>query len=186
MTSGTAKRLNDIWGTASQDIFAVGDDGTIRHCDGATWSSMFSPTNSALQAVWGSGPGSLYAVGSSGAILHYRACLLDIAIDEPSFGEVNCSPEPTLTNPLRYAPGTEVLLTAVPKQGKRFGEWQLYDPNHPGDANYMSTDHNNPVSLVMDTDREVVAVFKCGGPVESMLPLMLGVLGLFLVVRRRR
>ena len=39
--------------------------------------------------------------------------------------------------------------------------------------------------LTMDNDWEVEACFNCGGGMESMLPVILGMLGLFVWVRRR-
>ncbi len=159
ITTGTTKRLTDIWGAAPDDVFTLGDDGTVRHYNGSTWSSMSSPASSDLLAGWGSGPGSVYAVGSNGAILHYSACLLDVSVVNPSFGEVCWSPEPALANPLRYATDTEVQLTATPYAGRSFIQWRLDDANHPGDANYAVTDPNNPLTVVMNADRCATAEF---------------------------
>ena len=83
------------------------------------------------------------------------------------------------------AAGTEVTLTAEPDEGKAFNMWKLYDPNHPGDANYVVTDANNPITLLMNGDYEVEVKFKCGSGLEPMLPVMLGVLGACVWVRRR-
>ncbi|MBN1342487.1 MAG: glucosyltransferase-I [Phycisphaerae bacterium] len=172
MISGTTKRLSDIWGAASDDVFAVGDNGTICHYDGLTWYPMVSPTGSALLAVFGTGPGSVHAVGSSGAILHYGACLLDVGVVNASFGQVSWAPAPTLTNPLRYALGTQVHLTATPNEGRSFVHWQIFDPNYPGDANYATIETSNPTVITMDTDQEVTAVFKCGAGIEPFFPIV--------------
>jgi hypothetical protein len=40
MSSGTTTQLNGVWGSAWNDVFAVGNSGSIRHCDGTGWSSM--------------------------------------------------------------------------------------------------------------------------------------------------
>ena len=99
-----------------------------------------------------------------------------------------------------WAPGyeyqacTEVTLNAMPIQGKSLKHWIVYDPNYPGDANHITVvenpaDPNDPnynrLTIVMDADREVTAIFKCGSGAGLMLPMVLGVLGLFVWVRRR-
>jgi len=84
-----------------------------------------------------------------------------------------------------YQPGTEVTLNAQLIPGKEFRHWIIYDPNFPSDANHAVTDSNNPITIVMDSDRKVTAVFKCGSSMAPLLPMVLGVLGLFVLVRRR-
>jgi hypothetical protein len=46
--------LNDVWGSAANDIFAVGAGSTILHYDGANWSRMDAGVGVDLRAVWGS------------------------------------------------------------------------------------------------------------------------------------
>ena len=58
-----------MWGAAADDVWAVGDGGTLAHYDGATWSAVASPTTQPLNAVWGSGPGDVWVAGY--AKLHY-------------------------------------------------------------------------------------------------------------------
>ena len=65
---------------------------------------------------------------------------------------------------------TVVTLTAVPNEDKTFKHWEIYDPNRPGDANYAVLDTNDVLTLVMDADREVTAVFRCG--TSGALPLL--------------
>ncbi len=88
-----------------------------------------------------------------------------------------------------YLAGTEVTLEAVPRDWKVFEHWQIYDPNHPGDANYAAISTDNPIAIVMDADREVTAIFdrgQCGPGVEQMLPVVLLVTGFCGFVSRRR
>jgi hypothetical protein len=66
-----ATYLNDIHGTAWNDIFAVGDSGQIVHYDGASWAAMASGTDESLESVWARAADDVYAVGSAGTILHY-------------------------------------------------------------------------------------------------------------------
>jgi len=85
-----------------------------------------------------------------------------------------------------YAVGRIVTLTAQPNEGNVFKTWRIYDPNHPGDANYTVTDANNPLTLVMMGDRDVVAVFKCGSGIAPLLPMLLAMLGLLVLMKWKR
>ena len=80
MVTPTSENLTDVWGTASDDVFAVGRSGIILHYDrdgdndGSSdniWEEMDSPTGADLTALWGSGPDDVYAVGYGPTILRY-------------------------------------------------------------------------------------------------------------------
>ena len=58
-------------GSAPNDVFAVGAQGTILHYDGATWTAMISPTTRFLRAVWGSSGTDVIAVGGGGTIVRF-------------------------------------------------------------------------------------------------------------------
>jgi hypothetical protein len=64
--------LHAVWGSAGNDVFAVGDAGTILHYDGTNWSRMESGTTNYLYSIWGNAADDVYAVGASGTILHYN------------------------------------------------------------------------------------------------------------------
>ncbi len=98
-------------------------------------------------------------------------------------GEVTLDPQPNDANAPGYPQGTEVELTAIPAQARVFRRWELYDPNHPDDANYATTDTNNPVTIVMDDDRHIRVVFGCSGGVVDSLPIL--AVGLLLFASRR-
>jgi len=66
----TATDETAVWGSADDDVFAVGANGTISHFDGTRWSAMASPTAVPLTAVWGRARDDVYAVGQD-TILHY-------------------------------------------------------------------------------------------------------------------
>jgi hypothetical protein len=84
----------------------------------------------------------------------------------------------------KYPVGTPVTLTAVPIQGKGFQNWEIYDPNYPGDLNHLEIDPNLSITLMMNSDQHVTAVFKCGSGVQEGLPLLvLGMLACGLVLR---
>ncbi|HJZ84263.1 MAG TPA: hypothetical protein VKN99_03790 [Polyangia bacterium] len=69
----TQRFLNAVWGSAPDDLWAVGGDasaGIILHGDGTSWSIASTPTFT-LSGVWGSGPRDVWAVGPGGRILHW-------------------------------------------------------------------------------------------------------------------
>lgn len=80
--SGTTEDLWGIWGSAPDDVWAVGGSGfpgataTLLHRDAAGWSAVTLPPLSranvrALFKVWGSGPRDVWVVGQRGAVLHF-------------------------------------------------------------------------------------------------------------------
>jgi len=115
-----------------------------------------------------------------------RQCRLSVEEKNGAWGDVDLDPVPGDPNLPKYPYGTPVTLTATPIDGKVFGQWELYDPNHPGDANYAAIDANSSIAIVMDADREVTAVFKCGGAGQALPLLMVGVALCALAARRGR
>jgi len=87
--------------------------------------------------------------------------------------------------PAVFPAGTVVTLTAVSVY-RPFGFWKLYDPNHPGDGTYATTDANNPITILMDADRQVTAVFQCGGGVGPMPAILAALLVVCALASRRR
>ncbi|MDF2697105.1 MAG: Type fimbrial biosis protein PilY1, partial [Labilithrix sp.] len=71
--SQSTLRLEAIWGSSPDDIWAVGDKGIIRRMKkGATrWEIIPSPTQEQLHGVWGSAADDVWAVGDRGTILHF-------------------------------------------------------------------------------------------------------------------
>ena len=63
--------LRGVWGSDSDDVYAVGHGGTILHYNGTSWSSQTSGTTNNLYGVWGTSNGNhVFAVGASGTILY--------------------------------------------------------------------------------------------------------------------
>jgi hypothetical protein len=67
-----------LWGTASNDVYAVGADGAgddagsaVFHFDGSAWSAVQHASANRLTAVTGIPSGHVYAAGEEGAFLHY-------------------------------------------------------------------------------------------------------------------
>ena len=57
--------LYAVWGSAADNVYAVGTKGTILHYDGNAWSSMNSPTASDLYGIWGQSANDIFAVGDA-------------------------------------------------------------------------------------------------------------------------
>jgi hypothetical protein len=94
-----------------------------------------------------------------------------------------------------YPNGMEVTLTAIPQGGKHFEQWYHYDVNVPFDANHwddpnyntFTTDANNPITVVMDQNRLIVANFECGSGMVSMVATAtVAIFGGLWLMRRRR
>jgi len=68
MSSPTIKDLTAVWGTAANDVYAVGYGGIILHYDGTNWSGMTSGTTATLTAIWGTSSTNVFAVGYDYAI----------------------------------------------------------------------------------------------------------------------
>jgi hypothetical protein len=79
----TERDLLGIWGAAANDIWAVGEGGTILHYDGSAWSRVTSPTTEQLNAVFGSSANDVWAVGNSGSILRRQSGSWDIVTSFP-------------------------------------------------------------------------------------------------------
>jgi len=69
-TSPIAFTVRGLWGSADDDMFAVGDNGTVIHWDGVAWTQMQAST-STLNAIAGSRADEIFAVGDGGTISRY-------------------------------------------------------------------------------------------------------------------
>lgn len=72
-----APLLNWSYGFGADDVTVVGNEGTILHWDGASWTTQTTTTTEDLWGVWGAAPDDMWAVGGRGrgpgqeTILHY-------------------------------------------------------------------------------------------------------------------
>jgi cysteine-rich repeat protein len=64
--------INSIWGNNENDIYAVGQTGTLLHYDGDSWSSETSPAANSLVDVWGSSASDVYAVGNFSEFVYFN------------------------------------------------------------------------------------------------------------------
>jgi hypothetical protein len=74
-TAGVTVDLLDVWGSAVDDVWAVGQGGTILHWRSSGWALASIGAEGGvineLRGIWGSGPKDVWAVGAQGTILHY-------------------------------------------------------------------------------------------------------------------
>lgn len=69
--SPAAVLLHSIWAVTADDVFAVGDGGTILRRTSNTWTAMPSPTTKNLRGVWAASSSDVWAGGVTGTILHF-------------------------------------------------------------------------------------------------------------------
>jgi hypothetical protein len=67
----TATLLHGVWAVTANDVFAVGDGGTILRRTNDVWTAMTTPTTSNLRGVWGSSSTDVWAGGVTGTLLHF-------------------------------------------------------------------------------------------------------------------
>src|SRR3569832_2924384 len=70
-STGTSQDLWGVWGIHSNDVWVVGDSGTILKWDGSSWTTQASGTTRSLFAVRGVDTNNVWAVGEDGTILKW-------------------------------------------------------------------------------------------------------------------
>jgi len=149
------------------------DGKTVEYVE--TGSESFDGDQVVFWVYFSGGSQAIYA--ASIPVPYYA---LDLEIINGEWGDVVVEPDAP-----SYAVGTPVTLTAEPIPGKAFKHWMVLDPNHPGDANYLVIDGNDTTTIVMNADRQVTAVFKCGAG-SLMLPMLMVGMALWAMRGRRR
>jgi hypothetical protein len=88
------RSLNKIWGTASTNLYAVGESGTIWHRKGTAWALEANPATSNLFTVFGCSATDVYAVGNTD-VLHSDGggtwTRVNVNVDNGANG-VTCNP----------------------------------------------------------------------------------------------
>jgi len=65
--------LYTAWAGSANDVFVVGDDGTIlRRLNGQDWIAMTSGSTASLRGIWGTSSSDVWAVGSGGTVLRFN------------------------------------------------------------------------------------------------------------------
>jgi hypothetical protein len=78
--------LNKLWGTSSNDLFAVGNNGTTIYYDGTNWHEAGSNSKLDLLDIWGNHNTEIYAVGVDysevkGVVLKYNGSWFEKIIE---------------------------------------------------------------------------------------------------------
>ena len=64
--SGVANTLwRSVWGTAKNNVWAGGDQGTLIRWNGLNWTTVFTNPNRPINTIYGSGPNDIWAVGGN-------------------------------------------------------------------------------------------------------------------------
>jgi hypothetical protein len=53
LPSNVSMSINKLWGSSSEDLYAVGNNGNIAHWDGRKWTKIESGTNLHIYDIWG-------------------------------------------------------------------------------------------------------------------------------------
>ncbi len=81
MVSGTDEQLLGVWGSAVDDVWAVGESGTVLRFDGVGWQTSEPLGADALTAIWGAAANDVYTVSEAGEIFHYDGVAWSVAHD---------------------------------------------------------------------------------------------------------
>ncbi len=124
--------LRSVWAHSPEDVWAVGDYGTIVHWDGQTERQVDSPTGKDLMGIDGSGPDDIYAM-SQHTVLHYDGHTWETQFSFPDDFLVNilC----TTSDHRLYISGTMGV------QAWSAGSWQpVFGPSQQSGALWVSSD----------------------------------------------
>lgn len=69
--AGVSVNLNGVAGVSVDDVWAVGDEGTVVHWDGAAWTVVDAGTTASLWAVFAPSATAVYVVGNNGTALRW-------------------------------------------------------------------------------------------------------------------
>jgi len=89
LDSKSLRAIYGVWGSSAADVWAVGDQGSIRRFKNGSPEAevVASPVTSDLRAVFGFGANDIWAAGADGVILHSNET--ECALVPPPFGETN-------------------------------------------------------------------------------------------------
>lgn len=71
-TLNLAPDLLDVWTTAADNAWVVGEFGSIYRWNGTTWTRQTTPTTVTLDAVWAPGASDAFAGGENGTMLRWN------------------------------------------------------------------------------------------------------------------
>ena len=76
--------LTDVWGAASDDVFAVGLGGLVLRFDGTRWVADH-PVAVGINGVHGSGPDNVWIAGPSGTAARFDGAAWTAAMTDPKY-----------------------------------------------------------------------------------------------------
>jgi hypothetical protein len=79
----TTQGLQAVWGSAADDVWAVGDLGTVVHFDGKAWTAFDSGVTENLTGIFGAGASDIWASGDGGSVLHWNGKSWTVATQFP-------------------------------------------------------------------------------------------------------
>lgn len=101
-----SSRLNAIWGTAANNIWAVGNGGRVMHYDGSRWQPMWTPTDVNLHGVFGQAADQVIAAG-------HVARGWDVIWTESALIQFNGKRWTSLVSPVDFAPPAGIWGTST-------------------------------------------------------------------------
>jgi hypothetical protein len=116
-TVDIAGALFKVWGASANDVYAVGQGGTILHYDGSEWTAEDSGTTSTFFTVHGQAGGEIYAVGGPPALIVTRG--------DSGWERVDTGLAASLFNGVAVGANGEVVVVGMSgiKFRLRDGEW---------------------------------------------------------------
>lgn len=101
--------IYDLYGIASNDVYAVGKKGFIYQFDGTTWYEMYSGIENNLYAIWVNSPTKIYAVGDHGIILKFGKNHSSIETLEEESSKKTSEVEAKITYEIRLKDGRRII-----------------------------------------------------------------------------
>lgn len=80
----TTNNLRSVWAASSNNVWAVGYNGTILHGDGFTWTTVPVSTGADFMSISGYAANDIWAVGSQATVLHYNGTSWSTISTSPS------------------------------------------------------------------------------------------------------
>lgn len=109
------RTLFKVWGTGSDNLYIVGEAGTVWHRVGATWTQETAPAHGTLLTVFGCSASEVYAVGGRDVLLSNGA----------AWSAVNVTLVNDVSGVSCAAPGQVVIVgSGGAKQRLVMGAWQ--------------------------------------------------------------